>query len=183
VTKKSGVPGPVIAAVKAWAQSTSPSSALADERRRLDPLLVPVLVEEVAEITAEQLLIALDMPSKAPPAPPGEVQDGPVVDFLGLSLSQTQARRVVVWLDEQQETAGALGLAPEVWSKKLADGFATAIAALKGVPSSTARAVGERLGSDPLAQASKGFAGGVDPRTSPQAGLRGMLAARSFKKP
>jgi len=180
--KKSGVPTPVITAVNAWATSKTPPASLADARRTLDPLLVPQLVEEIAEITAEQLLIALDMPSRAPPAAKGEVQDGPEIDFLGLKLSQTQGRRVALWLDEQTETAAALGLTPEAWSKKLSNGFAIAIADLKG-QGGTARAVAERLGADPLAQASKGFEGGADPRTSEKAGLRGMLAARSFKKP
>ncbi len=179
---KSGVPAPVVAAVKAWAASGSPASTLAEARRALDPLLVPVLVEEVAEVTAEQLLIALDMPSKAPSAPPGETPDGPAVDFLGLPLNQTQARRVVAWLDEQAAIAVALGLSSEAWSKRLADGFGVAIAALREAPSSTGRSVAERLQSDPLAQASKGFSGGVDPRSSDQAGLRGILAARSFGK-
>ena len=172
--KKVGIPLDVIQAVKAWAAAPNPTDALADQRRRLDPLLVPVLVDEVAEITADQLIIALDMPSKV------AGDDGPEVDFLGLPLSQTQARRVAVWLDEQGPQAEALGLAAEAWSKRLAAGFAVALAALKG--GDTARAVAERLGVDPLQAASAGFKGAVDPRTSEQAGLRGMLAARAFQK-
>lgn len=173
MAKKSGVPAPVISAVKAWAASSTPHLSLSQQRRGLDPLLVPVLVEEVAEITAEQLLIALDMPGAA-----GD--DGPEVDFLGLKLSQSQARRVAVWLDEQKEVADALGLTPEKWSQRLSEGFAVAIAGLKG--GNTSRAVASRLGGDPLASAAKGFDGGADPRTSEKAGLRGLLAAKTFQK-
>lgn len=175
MAKKTGVPAPVIAAVQAWAGASDAAAQLASQRRALDPLLVPTLISEVAEITAEQLLIALDMPSKTP----GD--DGPEVDFLGLPLSQTQARRVTVWLEEQAPTAEALGLSPEVWSSRLSEGFAVAIAHLQG-KGGVAAGVAERLVSDPLASASKGFQGGADPRTSPAAGLRGMLAARDFGK-
>jgi hypothetical protein len=174
-TKKTGVPPPVIAAVKAWASAADPAVELAAQRRALDPLLVPPLVTEIAEVTAEQLLIALDMPSA------NASDDGPEVDFLGLPLSQTQAKRVAVWLEEQAPTATALGLTPEVWSTRLSEGFATAIAGLQGKGGLAAN-VAERLGADPLASASKGFSGGADPRTSPAAGLRGMLAARDFAK-
>jgi hypothetical protein len=173
--KKTGVPAPVVQAVQAWAQAADPPAVLAERRRSLDPLLLPVLVEEVAEVTAEQFLVMIDLP-----APPGD--DGPEVDFLGMPLAQSQARRVAVWLDEQAPTAKALGLSSEAWSKKLADGFVVAISALQGKSSATAQAAAARLGVDPLAQASKGFQGGVDPARSEQAGLRGLLALRSFTK-
>jgi hypothetical protein len=168
--KKTGVPADVQHAVRRWAAASDPTSVLAAERRALEPMLLPVLVGEVAEVTAEQLVIALDMPGAG-----GD--DGPALDFLGLKLSQSQGRRVAAWLDEQEGIALALSLSPEQWSERLSQAFGVVISVLKG---GTAQDLATRLGTDPLAQAAKGFAGGVDPRTSPQAALRGMLAARAF---
>ncbi len=173
MARKTGVDAAVVAAVKAWAKAKDPASELAQQRRQLDPLLLPSLVEEIAEVTSEQFLLMLDQP---------ENSEGPEVDFLGMPLSQSQAARVAVWLDEQAPTAEALSLTLEAWSKKLSDGFAVTLASLQGVGSDKARAVGEQMKNDPLAQASKGFQGGADPRTSASAGLRGMLAARAFAK-
>ena len=176
---KSGVPAPVVAVVKAWARARHDDglAVLRDGRRGLEPLHVPVLVDEVAEITAEQLLIALDLP-QAPAA-----KDEQPVPFLGLELSQQQGQRTVAWLEEQAGLGEALGLDSEAWSKKLGAGFERTLATLQGKSSETARAVGQSMGGDPLKNAARGFDGAADPRSSDKAGLRGVLAARSFKKP
>ena len=179
-TKKTNVPAAVVAVVKAWARARGDASlkALKDGRLTLDPLLVPVLVDEVAEVTAEQLLLALDLPA----APSGDKDEKPV-PFLGLELSQEQGKRAAVWLDEQKDLAAALGLANEVWSKKLGEGFQRTLEALRGRPlGDVAGAVAAQLQTDPLKTASAGFAGGVDPAKSEKAGLRGVLAARNFGK-
>lgn len=179
-TKKSNVAAAVIVVVKAWAKARGAAStqALKSGRLGLDPLLVPVLVDEVAEITAEQLLIALDLPA----APSGDKDEKPV-PFLGLELSQEQGKRAAQWLDDQRDLGDALGLSAEAWSKKLGEGFARTLEALRGKPlGDVAGAVGQQLQSDPLKTAAAGFKGGVDPAKSESAGLRGVLAARSFKK-
>lgn len=178
--KKSNVAPAVVVVVKAWAKARGEAStnALRDGRLTLDPLLVPVLVDEVAEITAEQLLIALDLPAQ----PSGDKDEKPV-PFLGLELSQEQGKRAAQWLDDQKDLAAALGLAADVWSKKLGEGFARTLEALRGKPlGDVAGAVGAQLQSDPLKTASAGFQGTVDPAKSEKAGLRGVLAARNFKK-
>jgi hypothetical protein len=170
----------VVAVVRAWAKAPvgDGDRALKSGRLSLEPALWPVLVDEVAEITAEQLLLALDMPQKTPPAP-----DEKPVPFLGLELSQEQARRTVQWHEDQPGLAQALGLELEAWSKKLGEGFARTIAALQGKPlSALAGAVAGELVADPLKSAARGFQGAVDPATSDKAGLRGILAARNFKK-
>ncbi len=178
--KKSGVPAPVIAVVKAWARAPHDDgcAVLKTGRMALEPLLVPVLIDEVAEITAEQLLIALDMP-QAPAAP-----DEKPVPFLGLELSQQQGQRTVAWLEEQAALGEALGLHAEAWSKKLGAGFERTLAVLQGrALGDTARAVGQGMAGDALANAAAGFGGAVDPRLSDKAGLRGLLAARNFQSP
>lgn len=178
--KKTAVAPAVIAVVKAWAAARPDDAArvLRDGRLALDPLLLPVLVDEVAEITAEQLLIALDLPHTPPKGEQGEKP----VPFLGLELSQEQGKRTALWLDEQRGIAEALGLTPESWSTKLGDGFARTLATLRGRPlGEAATTIGQQLATDPLKTAAAGFAGGVDPAKSDKAGLRGILAARSFK--
>lgn len=170
----------VIAVVRAWAKAPVGESdrVLKSGRLALESALWPVLVDEVAEITAEQLLLAIDLPQKSPP-----VADEKPVPFLGLELSQEQGRRTLQWHEDQAGLAAALGLELEAWSKKLGDGFARALAALQGKPlSELARAVAGELTADPLKNAARGFQGAVDPATSDKAGLRGMLAARAFKK-
>ncbi len=175
------VPAEVVAVVRQWASARGDDgdAVLKSGRLSLTPTLVPVLIDEVAEITAEQLLIALDLPQKKPPAP-----DEKPVPFLGLELSQEQGRRTVQWHTDQAGLAAALGLSLDVWSQKLADGFARTLARLRGTPlGAVAAAVGEQLaGPDPLKTASAGFQGGVDPAKSEKAGLRGVLAARNFAK-
>lgn len=172
----------VIAAVRAWAAAgLESSSMLAEQRRALDPLLLPVLVAEVAEITAEQLLAVLDRPPAHPPR-----KDERPVPFLGVELSQEQGRRAAAWLDEQAELAGALSLSPDAWSERVADGMRRVLERLRGRPlSETASALGNTVAEGALGDAARGFQGGADPRVSDKAGLRGMLSARSFtsKKP
>lgn len=177
-SKKTGVPAPVVAVVKSWARARHDDGfdVLKQGRMGLEPLQVPVLVDEIAEITAEQLLIALDLPQA--PAPKEEKP----VPFLGLELSQQQGQRTVAWLEEQARLGEALGLDSEAWSKKLGAGFERTLAALQGRSSETARAVGQGMASDPLKNAAAGFDGAVDPSKSDKAGLRGVLAARNFKK-
>ncbi len=178
--KKPNVAAAVIVVVKAWAKARGEASvkALRDGRLTLDPLLVPALVDEIAEITAEQLLIALDLPAQ----PSGDKDEKPV-PFLGMELSQEQGKRAAQWLEDQKDLATALGLTAEVWSKKLGDGFARTLEALRGKPlGDVAGAVAQQLQSDPLKTAASGFAGGVDPAKSEKAGLRGVLALRNFKK-
>lgn len=168
----------MIAVVKAWAKARAADGdrVLHDGRLTLDPLLRPVLVDEVAEITAEQLLIALDLPHT--PA-----KDEKPVPFLGMELSQEQGKRAAQWLDDQAGLASALGLDPEVWSKKLGEGFARTLETLRGKPlGDVAAGVASQLQADPLKTAAAGFAGGVDPSKSEKAGLRGILALRDFKK-
>lgn len=87
------------------------------------------------------------------------------------------------WHEDQAGLAQALGLDLEAWSNKLGEGFARAIAALQGKPlSALAGAVAGELVADPLKSAARGFQGAADPTTSDKAGLRGILAARNFKK-
>jgi hypothetical protein len=170
----------VIAVVRAWAKApvSDGDRVLKSGRLTLEPALWPVLVDEVAEITAEQLLVAIDMPHKVPPA-----ADEKPVPFLGLELSQEQGRRALQWHEDQEGLAQALGLELEAWSKKLGEGFARTLAALQGKPiSALAGAIANELGADPLKSAARGFQGAVDPATSEKAGLRGILAARNFKK-
>lgn len=169
----------VIAAVRAWAAAgVDGARALADQRRALDPLLLPALVREVAEITAEQLLVVLDRPSAALPAA-GQKP----VPFLGIELSQEQGRRAAAWLDEQAEIAASLALDVEAWAERLGDGMRATLERLRGRPlSSSAAAVADVVADGALASAAAGFAGGADPRTSEKAGLRGLLSARAFKK-
>ena len=175
---KAGVPSAVIAVVKAWAgaRAADGDRVLHDGRLTLEALLRPVLVDEVAEITAEQLLIALDLPQ-------GAANDDKPVPFLGMELSQEQGKRAAQWLTDQQGLAAALGLDMDAWSKKLGDGFARTLETLRGKPlGDVAAGVASQLQADPLKTAAAGFTGGVDPSKSEQAGLRGILAARTFKK-
>lgn len=166
----------VVSAVRAWAAAGVDGAAmLAEQRRALDPLLLPTLVSEVAEITAEQLLVVLDHPAPAPK------RDERPVPFLGVELSQEQGRRAAAWLDEQRELAHALALDAEVWSHKLAEGMGRVLARLRGRPlSSTASALGATVADGALNDAARGFQGAVDPRRSDKAGLRGVLSARGF---
>jgi hypothetical protein len=167
----------VIAAVRAWAAAgVAGASMLAEQRRALDPLLLPQLVGEVAEITAEQLLVVLDRAAERPSGA-GERP----VPFLGVELSQEQGRRAAAWLDEQVENAAALALSPATWSEQLADGMRRVLERLRGRPlSTTASALGATVADGALAHAARGFQGSADPRTSDMAGLRGALSARSF---
>ncbi len=173
----------VIAAVRAWAAAGVDGAAmLAEQRRALDPLLLPALVSEVAEITAEQLLVVLDQPARPPK------QGERPVPFLGVELSQEQGRRAAAWLDEQRALAGALSLEPELWSHKLADGMARVLERLRGRPLSLAASalgatVAEGALNSALEGAARGFQGAVDPRSSDKAGLRGVLSARGFSNP
>lgn len=182
----------VIAAVRAWAAAGVEGAAmLAEQRRALDPLLLPQLVAEVAEITAEQLVVVLDRPPSRPPR-----KDERPVPFLGVELSQEQGRRAAAWLDEQAELAQALALSSEQWSARLTEGMRRVLERLRGKPLSLttsqlastlaggALAEGARA-EGALASAARGFQGGADPRVSDQAGLRGLLSARGFlgKKP
>lgn len=151
---------------------------LAEQRRALDPLLLPQLVSEVAEITAEQLLVVLDRPSSQPPR-----KDERPVPFLGVALSQEQGRRAAAWLDEQRELALALALSPEAWSERLSQAMSAVLERLRGRPlSSATSALANTVADGALASAARGFDGGVDPRRSDKAGLRGVLSARSFTK-
>ena len=172
----------VVAAVRAWAAAGVEGAAmLAEQRRALDPLLLPQLVSEVAEITAEQLLVVLDRPLSRPPR-----KDERPVPFLGVELAQEQGRRAAAWLDEQAELAQALALSPEQWSERLTEGMRRVLERLRGKPlSTTASALGATVADGALAATARGFEGGADPRVSDQAGLRGVLSARSFssKKP
>lgn len=176
---KVGVARAVVDAVKAWAAATDDAGrVLAEKRASLDPLLLPVLLTEIAEVSCEQLLLALDKPPRTPPA-----VDEKTVPFLGLELSQEQGQRLLLWLQEQHTTAEALGQSPEAWSKRVSEGMEQVLAALRGKPlSALTAAIGQGIAGDPLASASKGFVGAVDPRTSDKAGLRGILAARNFAK-
>jgi len=176
---RAGVPRAVVDAVKAWAAANDDAGrVLAEKRVSLDPLLLPVLLTEIAEVSCEQLLLALDMPPRTPPA-----ADEKTVPFVGLELSQEQGQRLLLWLQEQRTTADALLQSPEAWSKRVAEGMEQVLVALRGKPlSALTAAIGQGIAGDPLAAASKGFVGAVDPRTSEKAGLRGVLAARNFKK-
>ncbi|MBI1944828.1 MAG: hypothetical protein HYS27_03985 [Deltaproteobacteria bacterium] len=166
----------VVTAVKAWAAAGVEGAAmLAEQRRALDPLLLPTLIGEVAEITAEQLLVVLDRPT-APPR-----RDERPVPFLGVELSQEQGRRAAAWLDEQRDNAKALSLAPEAWSEQLADGMRRVLERMRGRSlSSTASALGSTVADGALRGATRGFDGGADPTSSTKAGLRGALSARAF---
>lgn len=167
----------IVAAVRAWAAAGVDGAVmLAEQRRALDPLLLPVLIAEVAEITAEQLLVVLDRPS----ALASKQHDRPV-PFLGVELSQEQGRRAAAWLDEQREMAKALSLAPEAWSDKLAAGMGRVLERMRGRSlSATASALGSTVADGALNGATRGFDGGADPTTSTKAGLRGALSARAF---
>jgi hypothetical protein len=184
VARKQGVPKAVVDVVKAWAAERDLDLApavLAAGRRALDPMLVPALVVEVAEVQGELLLEVLDLPPRAPPA-----RDAPLTEFHGMQLRADQLERFKAWIDDQAPTAEALGMDVEKWAPRLEAGLATAIDVLRGTPSHSAAAVdaAQRLLSSKklVGDASGPFTGGADPRTSEKAGLRGILAARSFDK-
>lgn len=191
---KHGVPPAVVEVVKAWAAAGDLDRApqvLADGRRALDPLLLPALLVEIAEVQGELLIAALDLPppASARGAAQRGAEDAPLVEVLGLQLRQDQAQRLQAWLDDQRPTAEALGLDIEAWAKKLEAGLGAVIAALRGASASAsperaaALDAAERLVAAQRATgaATTTFQGGVDPATSAQAGLRGLLAAREFK--
>ena len=169
----------VVRVIKDWA-SASPERAadvLTRGRLTLDGLLVSQLVGEVAEVSAEQLIVLLDMPSEK------QSKDEPAVPFLGMELNQQQGQRVKAWLDDLQELAPALGLSVESWSEKFRDGMQRVLENLRGRPlGDVASQVAHSVADGALASATKGFQGGVDPSQSEFAGLRGIFAARDFGK-
>lgn len=169
----------VVRLIKEWASAPpdSASEVLSRARLSLDGLLVSQLVGEVAEITAEQLIVLLDMPSEK------QSDDEPVVPFFGLELNQQQGQRATAWLDEHERIAEALGLPLESWSEKFQDGMQKVLEKLRGRPlGDVASQVAHSVADGALANATKGFQGGVDPSQSASAGLRGILAARDFGK-
>lgn len=169
----------VVALIKEWA-SAPPERApevLSRGKLRLDAMLAPQLVAEVAEITAEQLLVVLDLPSEKKSA------DEPVVPFLGLELNQQQGHRAAAWLDEHHLLADALGLSIETWSERVRSGMQNVIEKWRGRPlGALSSEIAHTVSDGALASATKGFQGGVDPSQSAAAGLRGILAARDFGK-
>lgn len=169
----------VVRVIKDWASAAPERAAevLSRGRLSLDGLLVPQLVGEVAEISAEQLIVLLDMPSEQ------QAPDEPTVPFLGMELNQQQGQRVTAWLDELQELAEVLGLSVETWSDKFRDGMQRVLENMRGRPlGDIASQVAHSVADGALANATKGFQGGVDPSQSASAGLRGILAARDFGK-
>lgn len=181
------MPPAVIAVVRAWAGVGDLDKApdvLAEGRRGLDPTLVPALIVEIAEVQGILLIEALELPPRKPPAP-----DEKLVEVLGMQLRQDQLQRFQVWIEDQGPTAKALGLELEAWSKRLEEGLATAIAALRGTRARTAERDEALDAAERMLSAQKAiggpastFEGGADPAKSGQAGLRGILALRDFGK-
>lgn len=169
----------VVRVIKDWASAPPEraSEVLYRGRLSLDGMLLGQLVSEVAEISAEQLIVLLDMPSEK------QSEDEPVVPFLGMELNQQQGQRATVWLDELQDLSQALGLSIETWSEKFREGMQRVVEQMRGRPlGDVASQVAHSVADGALANATKGFQGGVDPSQSAAAGLRGILAARDFGK-
>ena len=166
----------VVALVRAWAAAPFDRAAgvLRQGRLQLSPTLLPLLISEIAVVTAEHLLVSLEKSQSTLAA------EEPTVPFLELKLSQAQGRCTALWLEEQRPLASALGLPLESWSKHLQAAFERVLEPLhKARWGDTAVAVAEVLAGN-TATSAVSFQGGADPRTNERAGLWGLLAARAF---
>lgn len=167
-------------AVRAWGKAKDGEAgarALADARQRLPAELVPQLVQELAEISAELLLAMLTRED-------GLTTDAKPVDVQGVELHPKQAERLGAWLEDQQRTAKALGLDGATW-QRLLDAAMTKLGASSddaSKPDATKPAAAQ------LSEDAKKLVGAVaasfenrpEPGKSAKAGLSGLLAARSF---
>jgi hypothetical protein len=165
-------------AVRGWARAASfenGAKVLAEARRALPAELVPQLVSELSEISAELMVELLARAEGVDP-------DAELVEVEGVKLHPKQAERLGAWLEDQKLTAEALGLEPKTWLAALDRGF-SALAAREGEGRAAspenlegaARAARRMVGADPA-----GFENRPDPSKSARAGLSGLLAARSF---
>lgn len=173
----------VVAVVREWSAAREPEAAgdvLAAARRDLSTDLHFQLVHEVAEITAELALALLS----APTTPTSD--ENVTVD--GVELHPEQALRLEAWAEAQRASAEGLGLSAERWKKALEAGFDRCRARIHDDPSLAAPAAAEAEGPSTAARQLIGarVAQSFEARPEPggeQAGLRGILAARSFGKP
>lgn len=165
---KRDVPLAVQDAVRAWAKasdSTAGAKALAAARLALPAELLPILLNEITEISAELLftMVAKDDPQ--------------------------QAERLGAWAEDQKLTAEALGQSGEAWMREIESGIARYGARERGEdvgaakPQDAARALSpglEKLVGTMRASFENRPAAG----TSKTAGLSGILSAKNFgKKP
>jgi hypothetical protein len=176
----------VIAVVRTWAKSANVDSAaiaLRDGRRTLDPALLPVLIGEIAEITAELLIALFDLPPRSEPK-----ADAKPVEVLGLPLHTHQIERFQAWVEDQKPTAAALGVDVELWMKRVTAGFEAVLQRARGESGTAPQTAGQKaaaalLASSVLGQDKATFEARPALGTSEKAGLRGMLGALSFKDP
>lgn len=162
----------VIAVVKAWGKakdSAAGAQVLADAKRRLSPELAVQLIGELADISAELLLVMLTREDGLDPA-------AEPVDINGTPLHPKQAERLGAWLEDQQKVAGALGLALGPWQKALESAM-SALGEKTDNPDLTAAAADAQKWMGAVSQP---FQNRPTPGSSPKAGLSGLLGARGF---
>lgn len=179
-------------AVRAWAAHDRPEkagSALGEHRRALPAELMPQLVAEVAEISAELVVRLLERTDGLEPP------DAEPVELEGLRLHPKQAERLAAWGEDQTHTVKALGLSSEAWIKAFDAAFVRLQARLGAESEAAAEEAGtlsDRSDDAAKAAAARRMLGAGAPRfenrpppgNSPRAGLSGLLAAREFgKKP
>jgi hypothetical protein len=165
----------VIAVIKAWVTADDVEGApkaLKQGRLGLDAELVPVLVQEVAAITAETMVEVIAMEK-------GLDGDVELVEVEGLNLHPKQVERLSAWANDLEPTADALGVSGEQFTKRLGE----AMDALSGAAEAEG---GERATKIEAAKKLLGSDGGTfenpPDAASEQSGLSGRLAALNFQK-
>lgn len=177
------IPDPVKDAVRAWAGAKSfaaGAKALAAARRALSAEQLPILVSEVAEVSAE-LMVEVLAETK------GLDAEAEPVEFEGVQMHPRQAERLGAWAEDQKLTGEALGLKHEAWKAALDRGF-TALARKSGDSSAASSleegAVGVERPTEQarriLGNTSGAFQNRPDPAKTGSPGLSGILAARNF---
>lgn len=170
----------VKAAVRAWGRAPNVEAAaraLTAGRRALPDHLRPQLVSEIAEISAELMVNLLCRTDGLDPS-------AAAVEVEGEALHPKQAERLGAWIEDQRLTAAALGLEAQTWLQQLERGFERYGARARGeepegdAPSGVDPAQAKRL----LGAARASFEARPEPGKSKQAGLTGLLAARTFGK-
>lgn len=168
-------------AVRAWARAKdieAAAKALTEGRLDLPAELRGQLVAEIAEISAELMVDLLCRTDGLDP-------EAEAVEVQGEALDPKQAERLGAWAEDQRLTAEALGLEADAWLQQLERGFDRYGARARGDAGEETAAPGV----DPararqlLGVARQGFQARPQPGQSQQAGLSGLLAARSFGRP
>lgn len=176
--KRTDVDSAVVAVIRSWAGADdldAAALALSKGRLGLDPKQRVALQNEIAEICAESLVEVI--------AKEEGLEEGETQDVMGLPLLPKQCERLSAWVNDQQQTADALGLELEAWSKQLISGMERYVASENGMAEpGTKRSADMEKARQLLGEQTGKFENRPELGTSKQSGIQGILGARAFQK-